>query len=87
MPVLKRLGIPFGTAETSGRVLARMVTDPALQGVSGRYFEIEREARSSEESYDREKARELWEASAELVRLRPDETLPGLLDPSKAERS
>ena len=85
VPTLRRLGIPFGTAETSGRALARMVTDPALERVSGRYFEIRTEARSSEESYDLKKARQLWEASAELVRLVPDETLPGLLDPPKAE--
>ena len=87
IPVLRRLGIPFGTAETSGRALARMVIDPALEGVSGRYFEIGKEARSSEESYDREEARELWDASAELVRLKPEETLPGLLDPPRVESS
>lgn len=86
VPVLRRLGVPFGTAESSGRALARMVTDPALEGASGKYFEIGREARSSEESYDREKARELWDASAELVGLDPDETLPGLLDTLRTER-
>ena len=87
VPVLRRLGIPFGTAETSGRALARMVTDPDLEGVSAKYFEIGREARSSEESYDRKKARELWEASVKLVQLKPEETLPGLLNPLKAESS
>ena len=86
VPVLKRLGVPFGTAETSGRALSRMVMDPALEGASGKYFEIGREARSSEESYDRKLAEELWDASVELVRLRPEETLPGLLDASRMER-
>ncbi|MDP9478441.1 MAG: SDR family NAD(P)-dependent oxidoreductase [Actinomycetota bacterium] len=74
VPILRRLGVPFSTAETSGRALARLVTDPSLEGVSGRYFEIDEEARSSEESYDREKARELWETSAALVGLGPRET-------------
>ena len=74
VPILRRLGVPFGTPEASGRVLARLVTDPSLEGVSGTYFEIDERARSSEESYDREKARELWEASAALVGLEPAET-------------
>ena len=86
VPVLGRLGVPFSTAETSGQALARMVTDPALEGVSGKYFEIGSAARSSEESYDRDKARELWDASAELVRLGPDETLPRLLDTLRTEK-
>jgi len=50
------------------------VTDPYLEGVSGRYFEIDQDARSSEESYDLEKAGELWEESAVLVGLVPEET-------------
>jgi NAD(P)-dependent dehydrogenase (short-subunit alcohol dehydrogenase family) len=74
VPVLRRLGVSFSTPEASGRVLARLVTDPSLEGVSGTYFEIDERARSSEESYDREKARELWEASAALVGLEPAET-------------
>ncbi len=71
---LRRLGVPFSTAESSGRALARLVTDPSLEGASGRYFEIDEEGRSSEESYDRAKAAELWETSAALVGLGPGET-------------
>ena len=74
VPILRRLGVPFSTAEASGRALARLVTDPSLEGVSGRYFEIYEEARSSEESYDLEKAQELWEESAAMVGLGPRET-------------
>ena len=74
VPVLRRLGVPFSTPEASGRALARLVTDPSLEGISGRYFEVGGEARSSEESYDREKAAELWETSAELVGLGPEES-------------
>jgi hypothetical protein len=50
------------------------VTDPYLEGVSGRYFEIDEEARSSEESYDLKRAEELWEESLVLVGLAPEET-------------
>ena len=74
VPVLRRLGVSFSTPEASGRALARLVTDPSLEGVSGTYFEIDERARTSEVSYDREKARELWETSAALVGLEPTET-------------
>ena len=74
VPILRRLGVPFSTAEASGWALARLVTDPSFENVSGRYFEIDEEARSSRESYDRAKAEELWETSATLVGLEPGET-------------
>ena len=74
VPVLRRLGVSFSTAEASGRALARIVTEPYLGGVSGRYFEIDDESRTSQESYDRSKAEELWETSAVLVGLGPRET-------------
>ena len=74
VPVLRRLGVPFSTAEASGRALARIVTEPSLGGVSGRYFEIDEESSSSRESYDRSKAEELWETSAKLVSLGTRET-------------
>ena len=54
------------------RALARLVLDPALASVSGRYFEGLNEIRSSEESYHEAKAASLWEQSAELVGLSHD---------------
>ncbi len=67
----------------SGRALARLVLDPALERVSGRYFEGLLEIRSSQESYDEANAAALWEQSAELVGLsddgvlrRPDTAVP-----------
>lgn len=72
LPVFGTLGMNVHTVEASGRALARLVTDPGLEDVSGRYFEGEKEVRSSELSYDRENARELWETSAELVGLDPE---------------
>jgi light-dependent protochlorophyllide reductase len=59
--------------EESGRALARLVLDPALEGVSGRYFEGLIDIRSSEESYDEAKAAALWDQSAELVGLNREE--------------
>ena len=71
VPIVRRLGVSANTAEASGRALAHLTTDPSLEGVSGRYFELGKEARSSEESYDRNKAEELWETSDALIGLRP----------------
>jgi hypothetical protein len=56
----------------SGDALARLVLDPALARASGKYFPSHarwREACSSEASYDAERARALWNASARMVRL------------------
>ncbi|HET8853020.1 MAG TPA: SDR family NAD(P)-dependent oxidoreductase [Ktedonobacteraceae bacterium] len=61
--------------DASGKALARLVLDPTLEGLSGKYFDGMEERASSQESYDQQKARELWEASAELVKLQPTETI------------
>ncbi len=56
----------------SGRALARLVSDPALAGVSGRYFPSHarwHDARSSVASYDVGQAQALWAASARMTGL------------------
>ncbi|ORV18528.1 SDR family NAD(P)-dependent oxidoreductase [Mycobacterium celatum] len=63
-------GINVHTPAQSARALARLVTDPALEHTSGRYFSGRRETRSSADSYDRAKAADLWDASMELAGLR-----------------
>jgi hypothetical protein len=55
------------SVKESGDALARMLTDPALAGTTGRYFEGQREIRSSDESYDENRAEELWRASEDLI--------------------
>ena len=78
-PLLCRMMRPFvaniHSPEESGRALARLVLDPSLENVSGRYFEGLAEIRSSAESYDQSKATTLWEQSAELVGLSQQEAL------------
>jgi hypothetical protein len=59
-------------APKAGRALARLVLDPALAGVSGRYFPSHarwREAPSSDASYDRARARALWDESVRMTGL------------------
>ena len=71
-PVVRYL-IPMHSADESGQALARLVLDPALERVTGKYFSGLKEVPSSKESYDLQKARELWETSASLVKLTGEE--------------
>ena len=57
------------TIDESGHSMARLMTDPALAGTTGRYFQEQREVRSSSESYDEGRAAELWQTSAVLTGL------------------
>ena len=68
IPLLRRVLNPnVHTAKESGAALARLVTDPTLQHVTGKYFAEYREVRSSPESYDKERAADLWQASLHLT--------------------
>jgi protochlorophyllide reductase len=65
-PLLRRL--PFGARpELSGAALARLVTDPALAGMTGRYVEIDAPAEPSPLARDRARAEQLWRDSEALV--------------------
>ena len=57
-----------------GSALARLILDSLLDNVTGKYFYGLKELQSSDESYDEQKATELWESSAALVKLSPKET-------------
>jgi len=64
-------------ARKAGRALAQLVLDPALTGVSGKYFPSHarwRAAPSSDASYDVRPARALWEQSVRMSGLRPGES-------------
>lgn len=52
-----------------GAALVRLVTDPSLEGTTGRYFAGIQERHSSQNSYDTAKARQIWDDSASLVGL------------------
>jgi hypothetical protein len=65
-PVLRVLP-NVNSTRTSGRRLAALVADPALDGVTGAYFEGAKQIRSSSDSYDTTKALDLWDTSERLV--------------------
>jgi NAD(P)-dependent dehydrogenase (short-subunit alcohol dehydrogenase family) len=55
------------STRTSGRYLAALANDERFDGVSGRYFDGLRPIRSSADSYDGDKALDLWETSERLL--------------------
>lgn len=81
LPGVARLATLFtptiNPAPKSGKALARLVFDPNLEGVTGKYFPSHSrwaEAASSDASYDEDLARELWEFSVRASGLREDES-------------
>lgn len=76
LPVVRPVAKQFmfvNSAEESGRALARLILDPALESVTGKYYSGMKEEPSSKESYDTTRALELWESSVNLVKLGKDE--------------
>lgn len=80
LPALGFLGVKIrgsklNNLDDSSKALARMVTDSQYEQITGKYFDIGKEIPSSDESYDRQKATDLWEKSVELVKFAPEETI------------
>jgi NAD(P)-dependent dehydrogenase (short-subunit alcohol dehydrogenase family) len=63
------------TPEAGARSIVHVASSPDLEGVTGRYFDEGRDARSSPASYDEAVARRLWEVSGELCALATAEGL------------
>ena len=54
------MGITTSTPPLSGKALANIATSPAFANKTGTYILLDKEAKSSQESYDETKQRELW---------------------------
>lgn len=65
----------INSTQQSGQALARLVEDPVNGKVTGKYFSDLKMIQSSEESYNLEKAQQLWDKSLELVGLSKDELI------------
>ena len=65
--LLKMLGIVSSTPKKSGAAMARLVLDPKLNDVSGKYFQLYEPIASSKDSYNQQMAEELWEDSSTLT--------------------
>lgn len=62
-------------AKRSGKALAAMITDNRYEHTTGTYNDRGKITKSSKASYDKEAARRLWVESAEMVKLRQDESV------------
>jgi NAD(P)-dependent dehydrogenase (short-subunit alcohol dehydrogenase family) len=65
--VLEAGATPIDSLETGVEATMRLVADPEIEGVTGRYFDRLRESRAHPQAYDAEARRRLRELSAELV--------------------
>jgi NAD(P)-dependent dehydrogenase (short-subunit alcohol dehydrogenase family) len=74
-PVLARIMGLHSSAVKSGKILASLMTGEKYAGITGKYFDRENEIRSSDLSYNKENAKNLWQRSIELVHLEKSETI------------
>ena len=75
LPILCRFVPNINTIETAGKALARLLLDPQLDKVTSKYFSGFKQIDSSQESYSRSLAQQLWNGSIELTDLAPGETM------------
>jgi NAD(P)-dependent dehydrogenase (short-subunit alcohol dehydrogenase family) len=66
--VTGNLGRVLSSVEEGVEAVVRLVTDPELDGVSGRFFDGTRESAAHEQAYDAGARRLLWEESERLTR-------------------
>lgn len=65
--VLRERGSSVDTLETGVGSVVRLVSDPALAGVTGRFYDRARESRADDQAYDPAARKELWSRSLELT--------------------
>lgn len=66
LPVTRFFSPHVRTTEISGRDLARLASEPAFDGITGKYFDGLRQKSSSQDSYNREHQHDLWHTSLQL---------------------
>ena len=64
---LQGYGRTEDSLETGVAATGRLVLDPALAGVTGRYFDKQQEARANAQAYDPAARAELWKRSLDLT--------------------
>jgi len=65
--VMDTIGYSIDTLETGVESVLRLVRDPALEGVTGRFYDRLGDARASEQAYDTAIQRRLWNVSTALT--------------------
>jgi len=69
--VRQSVGRAQDSVEEGAASVIRLVADPELEGVTGRYFDRTRQSRANDQAYDPDARRRLWELSEELSGLAP----------------
>ena len=64
--VLGTFGYTMSTVREGARATVRLAVSPELEGVTGHYFDGQREARANRHAYDAEARKRLWDLSEEL---------------------
>ena len=67
--VLDNLGRPRSSVREGVKAVVRLVADPALDGVTGRFFDGTSESAAHGQAYDPAARRRLWEESERLTRV------------------
>jgi NAD(P)-dependent dehydrogenase (short-subunit alcohol dehydrogenase family) len=65
--VRSAFGRSMSTVREGADATLRLIADPELDGVSGRYFDGTREARANAQAYDADARARLWELSEQLT--------------------
>jgi NAD(P)-dependent dehydrogenase (short-subunit alcohol dehydrogenase family) len=65
--VLQEIGRQVDSIEDGVASTYRLVSDPALAGVTGAFFDRTREARANDQAYDPDARAELWRRATQLV--------------------
>jgi NAD(P)-dependent dehydrogenase (short-subunit alcohol dehydrogenase family) len=65
--VVEERGRTIDELETGVAATTRLISDPALAGVTGRFFDRQREAEADAQAYDPAARAELWRRSLELT--------------------
>ena len=68
--VYESFGYTMSTVDDGVRSTMRLVADPALAGVSGRYFNEDREDRADQQAYDEDARARLWSIGERLTGMR-----------------
>ena len=75
--IVTHMFTPMSRVEDGVRATVRAVTDPALTGTTGRYFNQQREARANAQAYDTVARARLRELAERLTRVPPTVDLSG----------
>jgi NAD(P)-dependent dehydrogenase (short-subunit alcohol dehydrogenase family) len=67
--VRQSVGEAWSSVADGAAATLRLVTSPELDGITGRYFDQQRESRAHDQAYDRNARKQLWRLSEEFTGL------------------